>query len=139
MTKRSRPTPTTAVAAAEYLETAMAERQVVVKPSPWDTPLARVLLGVVITATFAGLFHLSIRVDRLDTKIDTRIGEVQADIKELRREVQGDINELKREMQGDINELRREVQADFSGLKADIGELRSLVIKALASDSVRAL
>lgn len=128
MTRRSRPTPTTAVAAAEYLETAMAERQVVVKPSPWDTPLARVLLGVVITATFAGLFHLSIRVDRLDTKIDTRIGEVQADIKELRREVQGD-----------INELRREVRADFSGLKADIGELRSLVIKALASDSVRAL
>lgn len=117
MTRRSRPTPTTAVAAAEYLETAMAERQVVVKPSTWDTPLARVLLGVVMTATFAGLFHLSIRIDRLDTKIDTRIGEVQADIKEL----------------------RREVQADFSGLKADIGELRSLVIKALASDSVTAL
>ena len=117
MTRRSRPTPTTAVVAAEYLETAMAEREVVVKPNAWDTPLARVLLGVVITATFAGLFHLSIHIDRLDTKIDTRIGEVQ----------------------GDINELRREVQADFSGLKADIGELRSLVIKALASDSVTAL
>lgn len=128
MTRRSRPTPTTAVAAAEYLETAMAERQVVVKPNAWDTPLARVLLGVVITATFASLFHLSIRIDRLDTKIDTRIGEVQADIKELRREVQAD-----------IKELRREVQADISGLKADIGELRSLVIKALASDSVTAL
>lgn len=95
----------------------MAERQVVVKPNPWDTPLARVLLGVAITATFAGLFHLSIRVDRPDTRIDTRIGEVQADIKELRREAQG----------------------DFSGLKTDVGELRSLVIKALASDSVTAL
>ena len=106
----------------------MAERQVVVKPNPWDTPLARVLLGVVITATFAGLFHLSIRVDRPDARIDTWIGEAQADVKELRRE-----------MQGDIKELRREAQADFSGLKADIGELRSLVIKALASDSVTAL
>ena len=65
-----------------------------------------------------------------NANINTRINDVQANIRDLRADMQTNIRDLRADRQATIRDLREDVKADIQDLRADIRELREIVINA---------